>query len=128
MVGSNEGGTNIYIKGLGFDKDVENNQVFIGPYPCIIPAEGVTDVTLNCETTKAIYGGTNLEVTVMKGGQIETAPQKYSYSSGHTPIIHDVYPSTTIPGTRLNFYSVHRINNKGDGDRDMGDFKGVYLG
>ena len=60
MVGSNEGGTNLYIKGLGFDQDVENNLVFVGPYPCVIPAEGVTDTTLNCETTKATFGGTNL--------------------------------------------------------------------
>lgn len=64
----------------------------------------------------------------MKGGQTEIGPQRYSYSSAHTPIIHDVYPSTTIPGTRLNFYANHRINDKGDGDRDMGDFKGVYIG
>ena len=38
MEGSLEGGTIIYINGLGFDSVATNNRVFVGEYPCIVSA------------------------------------------------------------------------------------------
>lgn len=52
----------------------------------------------------------------------------YSYSNSDTPLITDVFPSTTISGTQLNYYATHRILNVGDGVRDMGDFIGLFVG
>ena len=51
ITGSLAGGRTLYINGLGFDPVAQNNFVFVGPYPCNIPAEGVTTNFLICETT-----------------------------------------------------------------------------
>ena len=40
--GSVRGGTTIYITGVGFNANAASNQVFVGPYPCTIPAAGAT--------------------------------------------------------------------------------------
>ena len=40
--GSVAGGTTIYIRGLGFSTNAADNQVYIGSYPCNIPADGAT--------------------------------------------------------------------------------------
>ena len=40
--GSVQGGTTIYIAGVGFNANAASNQVFVGPYPCNIPAAGAT--------------------------------------------------------------------------------------
>ena len=50
-VGSVNGGTTLYINGLGFNPNAIENNVFVGYRPCIIPAEGVTTNFLICETT-----------------------------------------------------------------------------
>lgn len=39
--GSLKGGTPIYIKLTGHSLSADDNQVFIGPYPCLIPLKGV---------------------------------------------------------------------------------------
>lgn len=46
----------------------------------------------------------------------------------NTPIITEVYPSAATCGTQLNYYARHRVLNTGDGNRDMGDFFGIYVG
>ena len=43
-------------------------------------------------------------------------------------MIYDVFPSVSVPGQRLNIQARHRVNYAGDGDRDMGEFIGVYVG
>jgi hypothetical protein len=49
--GSVRGGTTIYIKGLGFSTNAADNKVFVGTYPCNIPADGATETTLACVTS-----------------------------------------------------------------------------
>ena len=52
LEGSLRGGTALTIHGIGFD--VNNPtlyNVFVGPFECTIPAEGVQATTLTCETT-----------------------------------------------------------------------------
>lgn len=44
------GGQLVYIRGTGFDPIAANNEVWLGDYPCPIPAEGVTDSFITCET------------------------------------------------------------------------------
>lgn len=39
--GSIHGGTPIYIKVTGHSLNADDNQIFIGPYPCLIPLKGV---------------------------------------------------------------------------------------
>jgi hypothetical protein len=45
------GGKLVYIKAMGHDPNPNNLKIFVGPYPCIIPADGVTDTFITCETT-----------------------------------------------------------------------------
>ena len=48
LSGSLRGGTMIYINGVGFPKDATMVSVFLGVYPCIIPAEGVNTNFIVC--------------------------------------------------------------------------------
>jgi hypothetical protein len=50
LSGSVRGGTKIYIKGLGFSTRASDNKIFLGNFPCPIPADGATDTVLVCET------------------------------------------------------------------------------
>ena len=71
FIGSVKGGTLIYINGVGFDPIATGNQVFIGNYPCEIPAEGVTTNFLVCQTTDSMSktNVNNLVVRVLALGQ-----------------------------------------------------------
>lgn len=40
--GSVRGGTTIYISGVGFNANAASNQVYVGDYPCTIPAAGAS--------------------------------------------------------------------------------------
>lgn len=51
--GSLEGGTMIYIKGTNFSPVAFENIITVGPYPCIISADGSKVDTLACRTTPA---------------------------------------------------------------------------
>jgi hypothetical protein len=42
------GGRLIYIKVSGHDPNPNNLQVSVGPYPCLIPSDGVTDTFITC--------------------------------------------------------------------------------
>jgi hypothetical protein len=53
QVGSISGGTLLYIKATAIDPTPSNNIVTVGPYPCTIPAKGVNDVFIVCQTTPA---------------------------------------------------------------------------
>jgi hypothetical protein len=52
-IGSVEGGTNIYIHASGHDLTPSNNQITVGPYPCLIPESGINENIITCTTTKA---------------------------------------------------------------------------
>jgi hypothetical protein len=68
--GSVSGGTILYIKGLGFSLTPSSNTVYVGTYPCIIEADGLTETSLSCTTTST--GGTTnqnyLPITVISNG------------------------------------------------------------
>lgn len=51
--GSMLGGTIIYIKGTGFHSQADKNTIHIGPYPCLLIADGATENFLSCQTTPA---------------------------------------------------------------------------
>lgn len=131
LSGSLRGGRKIYIQGSDFPSDPTMLQVLVGPYPCKIPADGVTSVTLSCETTDTL-SVTDLKtnsIRVIYQGQIFTVPSTtFDYLDGDTPCIYNVFPSSSIAGTTLNYFAKHRILNVGDGLRDMGDFYGLYIG
>lgn len=69
--GSVKGGTTLYIRGLGFNTNANQNQILVGSYPCVIPADGATATTLACVTSDT--GSTSniyyLPITVIANGQ-----------------------------------------------------------
>ena len=46
LTGSLRGGRTVYIEGVGFPNDPNQIQVWIGPYPCLIPADGSTPIAI----------------------------------------------------------------------------------
>lgn len=71
----------------------------------------------------------SLEIIVISNGESYTLPSNtFSYSEANTPLITDIFPSSSVPGSYLNLYGKHRVNSYGDGLRDTGDFKGIYIG
>ena len=121
----------IYIQGVGFPSDPNLIQVWVGTYQCKIPADGATSVALTCETadTLSITDIKNLPITVLCQGQVYNVPSTtFTYQESDTPSINDIFPSSSIPGTRLNVFGTHRVLNVGNGLRDMGDFIGLYIG
>ena len=56
----------------------------------------------------------------MANDQIAFAPSSFSYKLGKTPIIYDVFPSTSLPGDRLHIYAQHRVEDIGEGFRNFG--------
>jgi hypothetical protein len=131
LSGSLRGGTTIYIFGLGFPNDPRQISVFVGNFPCILPADGSTPTVISCVTSDCgvdtnIY---SLPIKVISSGQSYTVPNTYySYQLSTSPIIYNTYPSSAPCGTLLSYNSYHRVNYAGDGGRDMGDFQGVYVG
>jgi hypothetical protein len=94
-VGSIKGGTMIYINGLGFNPVAHKNFVLVGYLPCKIPAEGVTSTFISCETTASGFEMGGQKITVIANAQIKTLSKyTFSYRSGHTPQISDVFPSS----------------------------------
>lgn len=69
--GSVSGGTTLYIKGLGFSTNANDNQVFVGSYPCVIPAAGATATSLACITSDSGQKGNiyYLPIIVTSNGQ-----------------------------------------------------------
>ena len=106
--GSVSGGTTIYIKGLGFSTNAADNQVFIGSYPCLIPADGATETSLACITSDTRQTGNLnfLPITVVSNGQQQMLTNEqgsFSYLHSNTPIITNIHPASAVPGTFLRF-------------------------
>lgn len=130
LTGSTFGGRTIYIKGVGFPAMPDGLTVYIGTYPCIIPADGLTPTTLSCETTSTGSSSAklNLPIKIIYNYEIYTlSGYTFSYTQTETPIISDVIPSSSIASTQLNFYGIHRVNDQGDNQRDTGDFIGLWV-
>ena len=106
--GSVAGGTTIYIKGLGFSANAADNQVFIGNYPCLIPADGATETSLACITSDSLQRGNLnfLPITVVSNGQQQMLTNEqgsFSYLNSNTPSISNIHPASAVPGTFLKF-------------------------
>lgn len=70
-----------------------------------------------------------MTIKIVSEGQVYTVPSTtFNYIASDTPYISNVFPSSSVGGTRLHFYAQHRVLNFGDGLRDMGDFIGLYVG
>ena len=131
--GSVSGGTTIYIRGLGFSTNAADNQVYIGSYPCNIPADGATETSLACITSDTGQNGNlnYLPITVVSNGQQQMLTNEqgsFSYLNSATPVIYNIFPASAVPGAYLRFYGVHRISYLGDGLRDMGDVISMLIG
>lgn len=51
VLSSLRGGALIYIQVTGHNPMPSGNKVFVGTFPCLIPADGVTDTFITCETS-----------------------------------------------------------------------------
>lgn len=105
--------------------------IFVGNYPCIIPADGVTDTYISCETTDS--GSTtdinNLQVTLISNGISvkSSAPNTVSYVYAKTSQFLNMIPTSNFGGQYQNYYGIHKLISLGDG-RDMGDVVALSLG
>jgi len=125
------GGRLIYIKVIGHDLMATGNRVFVGNYPCIIPADGVTDTFISCETTDS--GSTsdinNLKVTLISFGitTISQSPNLVHYVGSRTSQLAEIFPTSNFGNQGQSYLGIHRLLSLGDG-RDMGDIIGLKIG
>jgi hypothetical protein len=130
--GSLRGGTLVYIKALGHSPDPSQNQIYVGNFPCVVPADGVTDTFITCETVDT--GSTseigNMPVSLTYNGITVTTkyPDTVYFRTYETPELREVFPSTGFAGSSVNFLGVHEISDLGDGLRALGDVVGLRLG
>ncbi|EAR87205.2 IPT/TIG domain protein (macronuclear) [Tetrahymena thermophila SB210] len=119
--GSLNGGTRVYIKMVGQDSTMaSNNNVLIGPYPCIIPDMGVNEVFVSCVTTAA-YDSTqqwNLPVVVnvvnrsaSQCAQNDASLCTFSYSGSFTPMVDIIFPRAVLPKFDFEWWGTFRISN-----------------
>ena len=85
------GGRMIYIKAIGHDPMPTGNSINVGSFPCIIPADGVTDTFISCETTNS-YSAVdilNLRVTLISYGimTVSSIIDVVNYRNVKTPIL-----------------------------------------
>lgn len=128
------GGTLLYISGLNFSPNAADIQVFFGPYPCILAAEGSTVTTLSCVTSKMSDPKyqTNLLVTMYTSNLLPVTCTsvlcRFSYESGITPFISEIYPRTVQGNEMLSVYGYHRISDIGDGrSASVGDLNYILI-
>jgi hypothetical protein len=123
VYGSLRGGTYIYIKAMGHSPDPTDNHIYVGPFPCKVPSDGVTDTFITCITTDTgLYDNVwGMTITLISYGIVATSNVQIHFTTGSTPELRDVFPSAAIGGSYINFYGQHRITYLGDGLRDLGD-------
>jgi len=106
-------------------------KVFVGDFPCIIPADGVTDTFISCETTdsKSNTNINNLKVTIISNGisVVSSAPNLVNYVDTVTSQLNFMIPTSNFGGQFQNYYGIHKLSSLGDG-RDMGDVRALNLG
>jgi hypothetical protein len=88
-----------------------DNKVFVGNYPCIIPADGVTDTFITCETTDSFstVDINNLRVTLMSNqiSFVSSSPDLVNYQASRTSQLVDIFPTSNFGGQPQSFYGVH---------------------
>lgn len=128
---SRRGGALLYIQAVGHSQMASENLVFVGTFPCIIPADGVTETFITCETTDSGLNQdiSNLQVVLFsKGISYTTAkPNLVNYVDSSTPLLVELFPSSASANQAVNLLGIHRITYLGDG-RDMGDVVKIKLG
>lgn len=117
--GSISGGTIVYIKGTNFSPFADQNAVTIGPYPCILEAEGAKVDSLTCKTTAATNPAqlTSLPVTVTVDTvfiRCNTNNCLFSYTSAKTPFIQEIIPRSVVGDGKVYIFGAHRISDLGD--------------
>ena len=119
MYSSLRGGSMLYIKAIGHNPDPTKNKVYVGTIECVIPADGVADTFITCETgdSKSSSSISNLPVTLISDGKSLTTsyPNSVYYYSSKTPYLRDVFPTAGFAGSEVHFYGIHRISDLGDG-------------
>jgi hypothetical protein len=133
LAGSTQGGTALYIHGLGFDPTSSNNQIFVGDYPCDTSAKGVTLDTITCDTTAATTNVvSNLPITVLvkdkNPATCSTSSCAFTYSGASTPSLRSIFPRSASGGNILKWYGIHRIIDLGIDGRTITDVRGLYIG
>ena len=68
------------------------------------------------------------EIKILANNSIAVADRKFSYRNANTPYLYNVFPSTTFAGDQLYYSGIHRVVNYGNGERDVGEFIGLYVG
>lgn len=133
--GSIEGGTIIYIKGTNFSPVSEENRVTVGPYPCILLADGSNENTLTCRTTAATNPAQQrmLAITIKVGLAASVSCNSnnciYTYTSSRTPVIDEIIPRSTVGSGSIYIFGVHRITELGDGRSTSGtDLRNLIIG
>ena len=85
------GGKMIYIKAIGHSTNAMDNRVLVGLIPCIIPADGVTDTFILCETGdsgSATGDVNNMPITLISSGvPYTTFSYRVNYLYSSTPQI-----------------------------------------
>jgi len=133
LSGSLQGGTALYIHGLGFDPTSGNNQIYVGEFPCNTSAKGVTIDTITCDTTiPTTTTIANLPVSVLVTGKLPYtctgSACAFTYSSSSTPYLRRVYPRAAGTTDQIKFYGLHRIIDLGLDGRTVTDVRGLYIG
>lgn len=115
------GGTIVYIKGTGFHSQADKNQIRIGPYPCLLIADGATENFLSCQTTAAtddsfIWGlGTTIAVDGKTEYTCTSSNCRFNYRGDFTGFIEQVIPKSTPAFEEISIWGYHRITDLGDG-------------
>jgi len=125
------GGHMIYIKAIGHDLMASGNQIYVGSFPCIIPADGVTDTFISCETSDSgsKVDIMNLKVTLISFGiqTISSSVDIVHYMDSRTPILSEVFPSSGFGEQTIYYNGIPRSISFGNG-RDFGDILGLKVG
>ncbi len=86
---SYRGGTFIYMQVVGHSSMPSENSIFVGDFPCIVPADGVTDTFISCETSDSGFSSDiyNLKVTIVTASGFFTtsSPNLVHYTKAATP-------------------------------------------
>lgn len=88
-------------------------QIFVGDFPCKIPADGVTDTYISCLTTdsNAISDINDLPVTLISNGisVSSVAPNTVSYLNAKTSQLTFLIPTSNFGGQLQNYFGVHKL-------------------
>lgn len=103
----------------------DENKILIGPYPCIISADGSLEDRLTCVTTPATDPNklTDLAITIYSKSLSVTcnsANCAFSYQNSLTPFIEEIIPRSVVGGDKVYVYGLHRITQLGDGRSTSG--------